>query len=343
VVTEAKPAPRPAARREQPKPAPKGPNMILFERAGHLTLIDPDGKNERKVTKDRGKFPREGAKLSPDGKRVAVLLQEPVPPAGGQVPPKGKLFVRGLDEPEPGTNLGVECQLFFWSPDGAEIAYSDFEDGTDKPPESAHGIVNVATKAKTPLKLPADHVITDWSRDGKLFLTTSVDGPVTENRFPAMRLHLMNRDGTGRKQLTDGKQPAVFGRLSPDGSRVLFTRVEVKEVTPAEKKVRDEQGLGPPKPNFALTVLDVATGKTTPVQDLPLNGEIQGYCWSPDGKKVAYCWRVRHEVADRKELQEKETESHLVVCDPDGKNAKTIATEKAKGQWVVTIGQVDWR
>ena len=32
----------------QAKPMPQGPNKILFYRAGHLVLIDPDGKNDKK-------------------------------------------------------------------------------------------------------------------------------------------------------------------------------------------------------------------------------------------------------------------------------------------------------
>src|SRR5580698_9739114 len=58
-----------------PKPLPKGPNRLLFYNAGYLTTIDPDGKNETKVSEDRGKFHPGNAKLSPDGKKLAVLIQ----------------------------------------------------------------------------------------------------------------------------------------------------------------------------------------------------------------------------------------------------------------------------
>jgi hypothetical protein len=40
---------------------------------------------------------------------------------------------------------------------------------------------------------------------------------------------------------------------------------------------------------------------------------------------------------------DRETESHLIVCNPDGKNAKTVLSVKGKGQWNVTLGGVDWR
>lgn len=92
-----------------------------------------------------------------------------------------------------------------------------------------------------------------------------------------------------------------------------------------------------------LFVQDLATGKRAPVQDLPLNGDLQAYCWSPDGKKIAYSWREVHQEGKPEELVDKETESFLVVCDPDGKNAKTIVTEKGRGQWLITIGTIDWR
>ena len=89
-------------------------------------------------------------------------------------------------------------------------------------------------------------------------------------------------------------------------------------------------------------MFDVSTGKTTPVTDVPLNAEIQAYCWSPDGKRIAYVWREVH-AGKPEDNRDKETESHLVVCDPDGKNQKTIATEKGSYPAAVTIGGVDWR
>jgi RNA polymerase sigma factor (sigma-70 family) len=318
--------PDPAPAKVDPKPLPQGPNKILFYRAGHLTLIDPDGKNDRKVSEDRGEFHPGAAKLSPDGKTLAVLFQILTPPDPA-ASPRRKLYVRGLDEKEPGTDLGVECQHYEWSPDGTELVCCDYVDGIEKKPSTTHFLVNVKTKEKSPVKIPEDHFVTDWSRDGKFFLTTQVNN---DPEKPRARLYLMNRDGTEHKALTDAGQFSVFGRLSPDGGRVLY-----QSLTPPPK---DKPG--PPKRELA--VLDVASGKVTKVADQPLNGDVQAYCWSPDGKKIAYSWREVH-AGKPEEVIDKETESFLVVCDPDGKNAKTIATEKGQGQWVITIGHIDWR
>ncbi|MBA4068096.1 MAG: hypothetical protein C0501_31225 [Isosphaera sp.] len=321
--TPGQPAPKPAG-----KPLPQGPNRLLLWRDGTHALIDPDGKNEKKAAGDREKGDRErgavGARLSPDGKTFAFLVKSK---AGEGSPPT--LHVRALDDKGPGTDLGAECQTFCWSPDGAEFACSDFTDTADpwEAPKATHFVLDVKTKEKKPLKLPADHLLTDWSRDGQYFLTMRV---VRDKEKPQMRLYLMNRDGTEHKALTDEKQFSALGRLSPDGKRVLYRLLTL----PKEK----DKG----QPKQELAVFDIPTGKAAAVGDTPLNGEIFGYCWSPDGKRIAYTWREVHE-GKPEDVRAKETESFLVVCDPDGKNQKTIASEKGQGQWILTIGHVDWR
>ena len=333
-VPPVKPVPvafAPVPVRADPKPLPKGPNKILFYRSGRLTMIDPEGKKAEPASEGDKHHPYGGAVLSPDGKALAVLLLGPLPPEGTPKKRVPTLYVRGPQEQDPGTSLGVDAQMVAWSPDGTESAGSDFVDGkVDGAPVVTNFVVNVQTKQVTKLKLPDNHVITDWSRDGKHFLTTSI--AVTKN-VPTLQQHLMNRDGSEHKAIGDTKLRAAFGRLSSDGTRVLCLRMEPPP---------DPEKKGPfPQPE--LIVIDVATGKATKVQDVPQNANVQGFCWSPDGKRIAYSWRQLHDTTKPEELDEKEIESFLVVCDPDGKNQKTIATEKAKGQWNVTIGHVDWR
>jgi RNA polymerase sigma factor (sigma-70 family) len=309
---------------DSPQPA-AGPNKLLFFRNGRLVLIDPDGKNAQAVTEDPGKFPPASLRIhsawsSPDGKTVAYLAQ----PEGAEATRSRRLYLKGVDEKGAATDTGIDCLSAAWSPDGAEIAYSDFTDGWDMKPEATHGVLTVATRKATALRLPDDHIITDWSRDGKHLLTTCVAAKLTPTKVPAVRLHLMNRDGTEHKVLTDENLGCTDGRLSPDGKRVLY----MSYVRPGN--IRTE-----------LTVLDVATGQSTPVAGVPPDGWVRGYCWSPDGKRIAYTW---HEAVPgtREELLKKVAESRLVVCDSDGTNAKTVVTEKAQAG-VMTIGNVDWR
>ena len=123
---------------------------------------------------------------------------------------------------------------------------------------------------------------------------------------------------------------AFQGVLSPDGKTVLFRG------RPRGQKV------GPDGPGMRLYTA-TAGAKPAPLADVPLDAEVQGYCWSPDGKRIAYTWRQVHEGTPQGERGKKETASHLVVCDADGKNARTLFSEKGIGQWHITVGGVDWR
>jgi RNA polymerase sigma factor (sigma-70 family) len=301
----AKVAPAASARK------PEGPNRLLVGWADRLSLIDPTGKNEKGLLSVRSH--RDGVRLAPDGKRVAFMASDPTATEFTAL-----LHVADVGD-KVGRSLGVSPRAFAWSPAGAEIAYTEFLT-PDKKLSATHGIVNEKTGAKTELKLPDDHYITDWSRDGKHFVTTRI--------WPHAGVFLMNRDGTEHKALTEKRLPAgsygVGGRLSPDGKRLLF-----RVVMPEKGKLA----------KMELAVLDVATGKVTPVADVPINGEVQSYCWSPDGKRIAYAWAEELE-GKPEDLAGAEIESQIVVCEPDGKDARVIASRRGR---LITIPGMDWR
>jgi RNA polymerase sigma factor (sigma-70 family) len=321
-------AAQPTAPKAAPRPLPKSPNRILVYKSGHLTLIDPDGKNEKRVSHNRGEFIPGDAKLSPDGKQIAFLVQvqksEDIPP--GQ-DPRRKLYLRTLGEAEPGTDTGLECHTFEWSPDGSRLA-ACVVGGDEKQPEVLHYLIDGKTGQRTTLRLPSNHLVSGWAAGDRL-VTASFTGTANAAQI---HLHLMNPDGTEHKQLTGEKSLATAAPpvLAPDRKRVLCW-----DSVPAGKAeaapVRHE-----------MFVLDLTTGRRTPVEGLPLNGEIQGCCWSPDGSKIAYTWRQVHERT-AEDLATRETESYLVVADPDGKNARTILTEKGRGLGLITLGIPDWR
>lgn len=314
----------------EPKPKLVGPNRILVFRNGGLSLVDPDGKNEKKLDDAKTEYHPSGARLSPDGKSIAVLVLGPLPPDDGTRGPKRRpasLHVRKLDEKAPGTDLGVQCLSFAWSPDGTQIACSEATDETWQKLDAKHFAIDVKTKKQTKLQVPGSHIITDWVPTERYFVTSSF---TNRDNKPEARVALWDVGGWHVGGGTDSKILAFHGRVSPDGKRILFT---LNTPPPPGKP-------GPAKRELA--VVDLDTDKMTVLADQPLNADVQGYCWSPDGKRIAYTWRQVHEGRPD-DVGDKETESHLVICDADGKNQKTILTEKGKTATAVTLGGVDWR
>jgi RNA polymerase sigma factor (sigma-70 family) len=315
-----------------PKLAPKGPNKLLFScqetehRLTRLKLIDPDGRNVTDLPIDAETYSTFDPKVSPDGTMLAVLARDRSPESHK----KGHyLFIRKLGDKDAVTALEGKCQFFIWSADGTRLACTDFED-PEKNLVASHFILDVKTKERTAVKLPSNHLISDWSRDGKYFLTTSfTKESFTKERAPRVRLHVMNRDGTEHKTLAEKTEFAAGGRFSPDGKRVLCFAV------PPPPKGED--------PWAALVILDPGTGHMTKVGGVPKNTPtslLNDFCWSPDGKKIAY---LLYEFVETGPIDDWENIMRVVVCDPDGANARTVITSKIIGGRGNTHAGLDWR
>jgi Tol biopolymer transport system component len=264
-------------------------------------------------------------RLSPDGKKIAFLVVSQIlDEAPGKVLLTGfRLHVRDVDGKGLGTELG-SAKVFAWSPDGTEIVASDFTATEGLPdkiePAATHFVADVRTGKKTALNLPNDHIISDWSRDGKHLVTTRLRGT---KDAPSARVYLMNRDGTEHKAVTDDKGLAMAGKLSPDGRRVLYMKIEL----PKDKAL-----------TRTLVVADLAAGTATPVGGIPQDADVQDYCWSPDGKRIAYTWRRTINAGTTQE----ETEAAVVICAPDGTKDKEVLTDKHPTN-TGTLMHVDWR
>jgi Tol biopolymer transport system component len=220
-----------------------------------------------------------------------------------------KAYLRPLDDPKAtAVCLEVEGDHVCWSPDGRQLLVVSYEGDALQ-----HQLVDVRTKAAKSLKLPevkaaADakglvgHVVTDWSPDGQWFLTTCFTGSENED----CKLYRVKHDGSEVRRI-GAVEFGMFGRFSPDGKSVLYLG----------KREKDQE---------ALFVIEVARGKPRQVSQ-ELNGRFDdlGYCWSPDGKRLAYVWNNSPE--DRAEGQE--TETFLMAVDADGRNQATILSEKS--------------
>jgi RNA polymerase sigma factor (sigma-70 family) len=298
----AKPAP---AQTEVPESA--GPGHILYTLDRELYLMDPDGKNERRI-----ELPPMGRRapmtcLSPDGRSLAFWTSD----ANDDI----VVCVRALD----GEGFGTKFELkedagfvrFFWLPNGQDLHVN--LGGPTK--EVRHFRIDLKTRQVTRLNVLKHYLVSDQTRDGKLFLATSLG---TKDSWNSKSIHLMTAAGTEEKLLADLKLLAdpdgwvEAERLSPDGQRALILH------------------------NGKPCVIDIdKPGVLKPVTGIPKDAEVTACAWAPDGKHIVYVIGTIHWLAPE---DLKKFESRLIVADPDGGNAKVVRSEKGK-----LFTGVDWR
>jgi RNA polymerase sigma factor (sigma-70 family) len=289
--------PRPAATAAAPVPKRPPPVFLVSAVEGNL-LLDADGKEVARFESTTN-----GA-LSPDGSSVACFHFD-------REQQHSTIVIRSRNKQVESVTIPVDANsprllggIGVWSADGRRVLFNDTR--IRKPgekPDTAFWVYDLTTRKVTDLKLPKVGYVTDWSRDGKrLLVSVPVEGEVSG------RAAWVNADGTGEPEfLTPEGEIAVGARLSPDGGRLLYQRYT-------------RSWLGQwSKPQ--LCVLDLATKKRT-VADEP--GETSGFCWSPDGTRVAYTWQKP--AANWADVPERTT--FLITSDPDGGNRRTVASCK---------------
>jgi RNA polymerase sigma factor (sigma-70 family) len=324
-----------AAPDKQPPPArPKEGRLVIWRQnvraraEARLQLVSPDGKETAWLLEGVKHAERPGCRivaLSPDGTQVAYGVPNNPESNGAQGPLT--IHIKSVADKKPGRSLKVEALCLAWSPDGKELAVSRFipPPGSTRPTGVESAIVDVQTGESKPLTLPAvklpdgaesdRHVITDWSRNGEWFLTEVARPPNPPGKSYLFRV---KRDGSKAEPVIVDRA-ALRGRFSPDGKWVLFYGA-------------DDDGR-----NLHLYTAEVGKGKPWLVSK-ERNDKIMGFCWSPDGKRIAYTAQVFSA-----EGPGGETESFLIVVDADGKNPVTLLSEKADNAGSTTVDGVDWR
>lgn len=301
---------------DAPRPKPAASDTFLVEHDG-FRLLGPDGREKERVEQWAA-----NAALSPDGRWLAGVELD-----------RDAGLCRLVLRPKSRTGEPVTVPLLWgepsrsgclpvWAADGNRLLIGENRAVEGGRLEYAHRIYDLKAKSVVDVRLQDGCWVTGWSLDGKRLLAMLAPGDRSS------RLAWVAADGSGRPDyITSVDEAAYNGRLSPDGKRVLCL------VGP--KAAKD----GP-----RLTVIELATGRRA-VLDEP--GHTRGYCWSPDGSRVAYTWQ--RALADPAKVPERET--LLITCTADSADRKTITCRKydvpanssgRKGE-VYFFTVVDWR
>jgi RNA polymerase sigma factor (sigma-70 family) len=189
--------------------------------------------------------------------------------------------------------------------------------------------VNAATGKREQLPFGPEHEVIDVSADGAVFLTYrhrprafGLPGFSTDG----IALCILDRAGKNRHEpFEDVKDRESRGhRVSPDGKRTAqITALKNQPTDPSPLTITE---FFPEKDRLGSETRVVYFK----LADGPV--ECQAVAWSPDGRQIASCWRPLS-------WTDKQT-WHVVVCDPAGRNMRTVATFESKGD--EQLRSVDW-
>ena len=223
------------------------------------------------------------SKESPTGGETKAGTDETSPATGAGIPdPDGRIAFGRITREDP--VYGQVVELFAidpdgsdavrlnegessfpsWSPDGSRLAYTTRLDD---------GSWQVATMApdgsdvKVLTAGPGIHEVTTWSPDGT-WLAYSYSPLLPNDPGFHTVLWRIAADGTNPRRLGNPRGFDIEPHVSPDGTSVVFQRL-------------DEDG-----ETGTLMVRNLASGKETP---LPAAGKVARHpAWSPDGNWIAY-------------------------------------------------------
>jgi Tol biopolymer transport system component len=309
-----------SAANADPVPRNSAAETFLVKESGVVIFLGSDGREkgrrERHITYEV---------LSPDGRWIAYI-------ALGGVPLRAQVFIQGRERKDDPAILpliwdvpAMSGGLLVWAADSKRVLIGENRPGRPGTLEYAYRVYELEKGKLTELKLPDGHWVTGWSPDGKRLLTDARTGDGN------LRIAWLNADGTGEPEfITPDEEMAYGARLSRDGRRVLFQA--------------GPKGLKWERTKMRLYAMDLATKKRTAVDE---PGVTEGWCWSPDGSKVAYTWQRSLD----KPAEVKERETLLITCTADGSNRKTITKRQyqvpenssGRSSIVFFFEVLDWR
>jgi len=248
-------------------PPPRDRIAIVASERGpegaRLVAIDEHGDRQFEIVQPATVTVRDThPAVSPDGAWIVFASSR------GRTLDQTSLWIAspGIERPPRRLTEGPAIDAYpVWAPDGSAIVFASTRDG------GTFDLWRLAMRGGTPGELlrlthGAGHAVTPAvAADGTIIYAEVVPNEARRD----IETHLEERapDGTVRA-LTSGPADSSPA-LSPDGSRLVFSRPQIHDG----------------KPDAELWLLVRATGAITPLVDLPLTDE-SGPVWSRDGRFV---------------------------------------------------------
>jgi hypothetical protein len=320
-----------AASGDEPEKTISEGRLLVGDETKHLILA-PDGKKLGELAGLPGTSRLVGQAISPDGKRVALIMQES--------PPKDRadellryVIIRDIDGKGTESKVEVKAQNMAWTVNG-KLLVVEIESLKDlKARKFTTWLVNVDANAKTRLDLPESAQALALTPDGKNCLASTNDA--SKGKIHLSLISLENKKITHLTEINEESSSSRLPKLSPDGLQILLVDEDGEE----------EIGKDTYLVITRLFVFNLKTQKRERVEGQDRKTTIHSYAWSPDSKRLVYSWERRE--LDLSLLKDgkikldvdvgKETEWHVTVADANGKNARNVHSAKVPNEIITEI------
>lgn len=225
-VATSTPAPR-VSPTSQPFSAVDGSGQIAFnstrDRRSQIYLVNSDGSGLVNLSNNPASDTLLG--WAPDGGRLVFARQTGL----------WRMNADGTGQAQIYSGAG-RVEKAAWSPDGGRLAFCETVPGS--PAQSGVYVVGADGSGLVRLdasRLAASLCAVTWAPDGsRVFYVAMVGNPDNQPNYwdETIDIYSSNPDGSGRTNLTSSLAPDYAPVVSPDGTRLAFTRKDVLWVVP---------------------------------------------------------------------------------------------------------------